>query len=246
MLQSYKIIILRLFQVFRPGAFLLALACFTFPFLKISCNNQPVYSHARGYELAFGTNKLKEPESNNPPSGKQAQKDISDIAMQPVILGIFVALAFGLCVGILYLLLKPEHHKTADIILTGLSIVLAAFYFFPAANKDLKDTNTVISGAGLAIALGIMLSFIVKLKTGQVLQILMSGVSVALFIYFTIDYREILKLGPPGVQKVYGQVITIQAQFLLGYWLAFAFTFLAFVLSFIPLEFKTTEARRII
>jgi hypothetical protein len=116
-------------MIFRPGAFLLALICFTLPFLRVSCKGEnstkeEVIYEAKGYQLAFGYEKVK---SNAPV--KLGDNDIfkdSDIPRQPLMLSAFIVLVMGLLVSIL----RIPYQRIFQVLLGLATVVLFIFFYF--------------------------------------------------------------------------------------------------------------------
>jgi hypothetical protein len=116
-------------KIFRPGAFLLALLCFTFPFLRVSCKaensaKEEVIYEAKGYQLAFGYEKVK---TNAPvkPADTDVFKD-SDIPMQPLMLSAFIVLGMGLLISVL----RMPYQRIFQVLLGLAAVVLFIFFYY--------------------------------------------------------------------------------------------------------------------
>jgi hypothetical protein len=111
-------------KILRPGAFLLALACFILPFMRVSCNNQMIME-PKGYQLAFGQEKQKRDTTKTTHATKEEKSSDVDIKMQPLVLGALIALALGLIIS----LMGFKFSNIAQFIL-GLAALSLFIYFF--------------------------------------------------------------------------------------------------------------------
>jgi len=122
----------------RPGLFLLALACFILPFMKISCNNTEMI-HAKGYHMTFGHTKEKADTTKGSvtPSAKTGESaDNSDVKLQPLILSAFIAIGLGLLVS----LSGFRSSRYISFVLAFTAVGLFVYYYLDYKNQlDIKD-----------------------------------------------------------------------------------------------------------
>jgi hypothetical protein len=111
-------------KLLRPGACLLALACFVLPFLRISCNNQ-MLMQPKGYQLAFGQEKQKRDSTKIVPATKAEKNADIDVKMQPFILSAFIALTLGF----IFSLIGFKFSRTAQFFLALTAISLLVYFY---------------------------------------------------------------------------------------------------------------------
>jgi len=112
-------------KLLRPGAFLLALACFVLPFMRISCNNQ-MLMEPKGYQLAFGQQKHPADSTKISHDTKAQKANDIDIKMQPLILSAFIALALGLVFG----LMGFKVSKLVQVMVSVVAIGMFTYFYF--------------------------------------------------------------------------------------------------------------------
>jgi hypothetical protein len=99
-------------KIFSPGAFLLALICFTLPFTKVSCSGKDgkeiVIREAKGWEMAFGhtveqdslQQQQRQLESLAEVPNDMSMAGDKSVTVQPLVLVAFIAVVLALILAL--------------------------------------------------------------------------------------------------------------------------------------------------